>query len=52
LEQFGDGVKRVFNAVNPFNFRTSSFRALFGGFRPSAKQEGLEAAGYRTYSSK
>lgn len=51
-EQFGDGVKRTLNAVNPLNFRTSPFRAIFGGFRPSAKQEGLEAAGYRTYSSK
>ena len=51
-EQFMDGVKRAGNAVNPFNFRTSPFRAVFGGFTPSAKREGLEAAGYRTYSSK
>lgn len=51
-EQFGDGVKRALNAVNPFNFKTSSFRAVFGGLTPSAKQEGLQAAGYRTYASK
>ena len=51
-EQFGDGVKRALNAVNPFNFKTSSFRAAFGGLTPSAKQEGLQAAGYKTYTSK
>lgn len=62
-EQFGDGVKRVLNAGNPIvNFVRSavngqpqyagSFRSIFGGLTPSAKQEGLQAAGYTTYSSK
>lgn len=51
-EQFGDGVKRVLNAVNPLNFRTSPVNAIFGGFTPTAKREGVEAAGYKTYSAR
>lgn len=47
-ENFVDGAKRVAVAtVNPWK----AWKAV-GGLRPSAKQGGLEVAGYRTYSSK
>lgn len=47
-ENFVDGTKRVVAAAtNPWQ----AWKAV-GGLRPSAKQGGLEVAGYRTYSSK
>lgn len=46
-ENFVDGTKRVVTAAtNPWK----AWKAI-GGLRPSAKQGGLEVAGYRTYSS-
>ena len=47
-ENFVDGTKRVVTAAtNPWK----AWKAI-GGLRPSAKQGGLEVAGYTTYSSK
>lgn len=47
-ENFADGTRRVVAAAaNPLQ----AWKAV-GGLRPSAKQGGLEMAGYRTYSSK
>ena len=54
-ENFVDAAKRAAKAGTYLGQGISGlpqFLQTIGGFRPSAKQEGLEAAGYRTYSSK